>query len=183
MKVKKCFLRFGLVAVAGVFLVSAAGGGSTGCGFLCDDDDCVIGTPDDDSSAAGSVNTGSTEATEGSTADALVRELCAAAVRCDSSLTESGCRAAMNGEGGRQIWDDFGLEAAENEFTTAEVKARIADGTVAVNESAAADCLHELIEVCDSEGESFFIGSYENAENLILEDGACPSVLAEGGAS
>lgn len=110
--------------------------------------------------------------------DLLIEELCAAVARCDATLTESGCASAMEGEAGRQIWDDFGLEP-ENAFTTAQVREAIDDGTVSVDEALLPECLHELAEACDNEGESVAIGSYGNVENLILEDGACPEVLRE----
>lgn len=113
--------------------------------------------------------------------EALLSELCSAAVRCDASLTESGCLSALNGSG-HQVWDNFGL-LPENSFTTAEVREGIESGQILVNEVSLEDCLHELLEACDNSGESFFIGTYQNVENLILEDGACPSVLesSEGG--
>ena len=58
-----------------------------------------------------------------------------------------------------------------------EVQDGIDEGVILVNEASLEDCLHELIEACDNDGESFSIGAYQNVENLILEDGACPSVL------
>lgn len=112
-----------------------------------------------------------------STVDSLIEELCAAAVRCDATLTESGCVSAMEGEAGKQIWDDFGLVDTENEKTTEQVRQGIADGSITVDEGAMGDCLHEFIEVCDNEGEAVAIGSYENVENLILEGGSCSGLL------
>jgi hypothetical protein len=112
-----------------------------------------------------------------SAADALVQELCAATARCDKTLSEAECDTAMDGDDGLQIWDNFGL-MPENSFTTAQVVEAIDDGTVTVNETALNDCLQELAEACDNTGETFPIGSYDNVENLILEEGACPSVLS-----
>ena len=58
--------------------------GTSGCGFLCDDDDCVIGTPDDNSSQ----QTGSV--TQSDVVERLLSELCGAAVRCDMAGV-AGC--------------------------------------------------------------------------------------------
>lgn len=118
----------------------------------------------------------SEEMAESEGVDALFEALCAAVARCDATLTSPACLAAMEGEAGRQIWDDFGLEP-EDAFTTAQVREGIADGSITMDESVLDDCLHEMVEVCDNEGEAVPIGSYENVENLILEDGFCSGLL------
>lgn len=179
----KNLLLWVLFCILAVSAVAMSGG--TGCGFLCDDDDCVIGTPDDSSESQQGASSEDSEDTDEAVTDDLVSELCEATVRCDATLSYSACVTAMEGEDGRQIWDNFGLQDREDELTKSQVESGISDGTIAVNETALEDCLHELTEACDNDGESFSIGGYSNVENLILEDGACPSVLgiSEGGGS
>ena len=106
----------------------------------------------------------------------LISELCAAVDRCDDTLTESGCVTEMNDEANPHIWDNFGLGQGDT-WDTDEVKTGIKEKDITVDETALENCLDELRETCDAEGELHDVESYDNAEDLISEDGSCPSVL------
>lgn len=108
----------------------------------------------------------------------LIDVLCSAASRCDpENISFNDCQGEMQGDAGREIWDNFGLEDEENGFTTADVSEGLADGEVVVNGEALEECLHEITETCDNEGEAVDVGTYENVENLVPEEGPCPSVF------
>lgn len=108
--------------------------------------------------------------------DTLISALCGAVSRCDQTLKADACTTALKGNDGKQIWDQFGLSASENQLTSTQVQTAIKSGSVTVNAAALEDCIHELVETCDN-GETVSVGNYLNAENLIPEDGSCSSVL------
>lgn len=111
--------------------------------------------------------------------DQIIQGLCEAVVRCDSSLTLDECVAALEGEEGRQIWDEFGLEAFKNKLTSGEVRDGIENGIFVVNETNLETCLIELDQICEAgESPGLVGGDFANAENLIDDGSVCNGVLS-----
>lgn len=110
--------------------------------------------------------------------DRLIGDTCAAVQRCDSRLRSSECVAALNGDRGREIWDDFGL-APEGAYTSDQVRRGIDHKTLRVDPADLEDCLYELRGVCEKPGTVIPIGNYSNVDAIIPKGGACPHVLSK----
>lgn len=111
------------------------------------------------------------------TVDRLLSALCSAAQRCDSRLKSSECVDALNGDIGKQLWDEFGLQPP-NTYPTTQVRQEIDSKVIRVSSVELDSCLQELNDTCSRPGEAIPVGSYANVENLINDRGACPRVLS-----
>lgn len=133
-------------------------------GCLCDDDECVTVEDREASSSIAELNI-------------FLSWLCDAAERCDPSLADENCYEEMRYEEGAGLWPKLGL-ADGTSRQLGGVQDGIDAGLIRVDHPALAACQHELVEACDNEGESFDIGRLSNVKNLILENGACSTVLS-----
>lgn len=86
--------------------------------------------------------------------DQIIGALCTAAERCDRTISYQACVHFLE----------------EEEPLSAVSEAEMDEGSLEA-------CLDEIDEICDQEGESFIVGSYDNIKNLIPQEGACPGVL------
>lgn len=102
---------------------------------------------------------------------------CCSGGACAASL--DACSRAMEGEAGRQIWDDFGLETHENEWTAGDLRSRISSGVVRVNNSYLCSCIDDFLRVSCSDMRLNYSTDYFNMENIIPESGSwCPAVFS-----
>jgi hypothetical protein len=111
--------------------------------------------------------------------DHIINTICVAATRCDATVTEASCIGVLNQYGvegaNLSIADNLGLESES--FSSEEIRQKLLDGQLSLNQTAYTGCLHELGEVCDN-GEKAALNGIGNVENLIVENGSCSTVLS-----
>lgn len=110
--------------------------------------------------------------------DDLILRICQKIVMCGISTTVDACVNALNGVDGDPMTDEFGLP--EGEFTVAELRNALNDGTVFASEAGADSCEVAIGDVACGEVEAnVSVTEFSGTENFIPE--ACAAVFSVAG--